>query len=147
MKILKRTLEVMLDAIGSSPIESGGIIGFKNDSICAFEKDGSYHSRYEYRPDAELLNSIIGEWNREGISFCGIVHSHLYGFNSPSLSDKVYASNLVRFGENISEMFFPIVTVNEEGRAAIDFFRYDSEKDSFDKKSLGEINSEEYELI
>ena len=146
MYILKRTLEEILDVIGSHPIESGGIIGYKDECICSFIFDDSFVSQYEYRPNVEYLNDEIQKWNSEGISFCGIVHSHLYGFNFPSESDRIYAHNLFTFGTNITKLLFPIVTIDSINEPHVVFFQFSPETDSFVKLALRAVNDTTYLL-
>ena len=146
MNVLKRTLDEILTVIGRNPIESGGIIGCNDGCICAFAFDDSYTSSFEYVPNTEYLNRKIKEWNGEGISFCGIVHSHLYGFNFPSASDKSYAMALLRFGVNIKDLYFPIVTVDDSELAHIDFYGFMPQTEDFVRLSLIDGGAEYYEL-
>lgn len=136
MRILKSTLQEIIEALGKRPVESGGIIGCKNGCICAFIVDDSYFSQYEYRPDVAFLNGEIQKWNAEGIAFCGIVHSHLYGLDKPSESDRVYAQRLFLHGSNIALLYFPIMTFDAEGNTRIDFFKYMPEKGNFEKTKI-----------
>lgn len=147
MYISKRTLKEILDSIGSHSIESGGIIGYKNDNICSFIFDDSFTSQYEYRPNVEYLNNEIEKWNAGDISFCGIVHSHLYGFNFPSESDRLYAQKLFTYGTNITKLFFPIVTLNAINEPNIDFYQYVDETNSFLKLVLRQVDDTTYILL
>lgn len=136
MYILKSTLDEILAVIGKSPIESGGIIGCRDGCICAFVFDEAYTSQNEYRPNVEYLNAEIQKWNAEGISFCGIIHSHLYGFDFPSESDRIYAQKLFTFGANITTLLFPIVTIDGYNEPQIAFYKFSNDSLSFVKLAL-----------
>ena len=133
MYILKQVLDDILREIGSHPVESGGIIGCRGDLICAFRFDGTFTSQYQYRPDIGLLNDVIKGWNSNGISFCGFVHSHLYGLDEPSESDRLYAEKLFACGTGISTLLFPIVTFDSDTNQCIRWFRYDQDLKDFEE--------------
>ena len=114
------------------------MIGCKDGCICSFVLDENYVSQYEYRPDVVYLNTEIQKWNAMGISFCGIVHSHLYGFNQPSESDRVYARRLFLLGSNITSLYFPIVTFDSCGNTQIDFYQYLPGNDTFERIIINE---------
>lgn len=136
MFISRHTLNEILRVIGTHPIESGGIIGCVNNTICAFAFDSNYTSTFEYIPNVQHLNDVIGKWNSQGISFCGLVHSHLFGFNYPSKSDREYAQLLYETNSCVRKMYFPIVTINDNNSIQIDFYQYAVDKKDFIKLQM-----------
>ena len=90
------TYNEIIDKIGNAPIESGGILGMKNDVICAFFYDENAKTSCDtYIPDIASLNEVIKNWNRQGVKFVGIVHSHANGYDKPSHNDELYAKKLL----------------------------------------------------
>ena len=115
MKILK---SVYLKILGSYPVpppEQGGILGIKNGIVCEYYHDGSCNiaDRAVYEPDVDTLNRKIEEWDAQGISFGGIVHSHLSGQNTLSAEDKKYIELLLGT-LNGQTLYFPIVIPSAE---------------------------------
>ena len=117
----------IIDIIGNSPIESGGIIGIKNNTVCSFYFDCfAKHNDSSYTPSINILNDIIKEWKKEEIDFIGIVHSHPNGYKLPSKNDTLYARMLLDTNENLPFVIFPIVTMDDE-EIFIFFYKYDKE--------------------
>ena len=97
----------ILETIGNAPIESGGIIGIKNNVICAYYFDKcTYNKESKYVPNISRLNSVIKKWHKQGIEFAGIVHSHPNSYNKPSLSDGDYAKILMENNNFLNRLFF-----------------------------------------
>ena len=72
------TLNSIINSLGSTDIESGGLIGSSDGSaIDAFFYDAGIDcSAKEYNPDIESLQDQLLRWDEENIRFCGIIHSH-----------------------------------------------------------------------
>lgn len=110
MRIEKIVYEKISTAFINSEIESGGILGRKNDTICKFFFDGG-DCATEYRIRTEILNPVIDEWAKNDIIFCGIIHSHPNGNGSLSETDKTYAEKILFLYPHLQYIIFPIVTV------------------------------------
>lgn len=129
--IQESILEQIKATIGIAPIESGGIIGVKNNVICAYCFDeGNVGNIAEYQPDPEKFNSIIRAWTDKRIFFIGIVHSHANSYDKPSLGDKIYANNLMEANSYLKAVVFPIVT-KVGARIKVSFYEYDKEGKEF----------------
>ena len=112
------------NTIGSSTIESGGIIGIKNNVICEYYFDVSAKcSDSTYLPSIDVLNLVIREWNERNVKFIGIVHSHANSYNVPSKNDIDYAKTILKTNRALTFLILPIVTV-DKGNIHIDFYKY-----------------------
>ena len=120
MKILNQVYQKIIDTIGQAPIESGGIIGVRDGTICAYYFDEGNSSPTEYKPDTQKINSVIQTWAKERIAFAGIVHSHPNGLKLLSKGDEEYARNILN-DTKLEKLIFPIVTI-ESGVAEITFY-------------------------
>jgi len=68
-----------------------------------------------YIPNVVMLNQTIADWTVNGISFCGILHSHLQGIELLSQEDMVYIQNIMEaMPKEIKSLYFPIVVPNEK---------------------------------
>lgn len=122
MKLLQNVYLKMLNSYPIPPPEQGGIIGIKNSIVCEYYHDNSKNAtdRAVYEPDINALNQRIEKWDKYGIQFAGIVHSHLLGQNTLSFGDKEYIKTLFNaLPEWINELYFPIVI--PESRQVISF--------------------------
>ena len=97
--------------IGAHPAERGGILGMDRDGVIRhFIADpGAKTSCASYSPDVAFLNPKIVQWKREGILFCGVVHSHPRGITHPSEADRQYAAQILEIFKSIDKLWIPIV--------------------------------------
>jgi proteasome lid subunit RPN8/RPN11 len=110
MKITANVLKDIMSSFPPAPPERGGIIGGKNGIVSVFCYDNAGPSEQAvYIPDTVYLNSVIKEWYRSGISFFGMIHSHLR--NEPSLStgDIQYIEAIMSGMKPGEKLYFPIV--------------------------------------
>lgn len=116
MYFIKNTiLKQIKDTIGKAPIESGGILGLKDNVICAYYFDkGDFCKIDEYRPNIKKLNSVINEWGNKGISFIGIIHSHPNSYKIPSLQDCNYVDVLMKQNRFLEKIILPIVIIEND---------------------------------
>ena len=117
MTIDQHTYDALSAAFSPVPPEAGGILGSRNGCICVFVYDPGTPdiSRNCYTPDVDFLNSIIEQWQEEGITFCGIVHSHPPGQQNLSEADLSYIQTILDcMPVRIQELYFPI-TIPGEG--------------------------------
>ena len=121
VKLTKKVYDDILNTIGNAPIESGGIIGIKDDIICAYYFDKDNYNPDFYAPNVTKLDKVIKQWAQEGITFCGIIHSHANNVQVLSNED-------IKFAEEIHEqmlenpIYFPLVVIDKEPK--IIFYRY-----------------------
>ena len=96
----------------SVPPETGGMIGGKDKRIYMLVVEEP-NGEYEYRPDVNLLNKIIADWNNRGISFYGLFHSH--GVNGKlSKGDVEYIKVIMHaMPICIDTLLFPVVLPQE----------------------------------
>lgn len=95
MIIAQKVYEELSQAFCASFSETGGMFGETEKGIVAFYFDRSGISRTDsYEPDIETMNRILEEWNRQGIFFAGLVHTHKKNRNL-SQFDLDYGEKLV----------------------------------------------------
>ncbi len=110
MKITNSVFKDILLSFPPAPPEHGGIIGGKNGIISVFCHDSVGPSEQAvYVPDVMFLNGVIEEWHRSGISFYGMIHSHMK--NEPTLSegDIKYIKAVMAEMDIGEKLYFPIV--------------------------------------
>lgn len=102
----------MLDCYSVPPPESGGILGIKNSVVCEYYHDSSSRigERALYVLDVDTLNLKIDVWQKSGIEFAGIIHSHMLGQNTLSSGDIEYIKQVFNnIPECVDELYFPII--------------------------------------
>ena len=120
----------MLDCYSVPPPESGGILGIKNSVVCVYYHDSSSRivERALYVLDVDTLNLKIDVWQKSGIEFAGIIHSHMLGQNTLSSGDIEYIKQVFNnIPECVDELYFPIIIPKD--KRVISFFAKRSEKD------------------
>ena len=112
MKIKREIEAQIIEALGRSDLETGGIIGIKDDAICAFCFDkGTASCKKYYEPNVAFLNSVIQNWEDNGITFAGMIHSHPCGNLKLSIEDMEYATRVKNAMPDLKCLLFPIFTV------------------------------------
>lgn len=93
--------------------ETGGIIGGRYGIVTEFVFDnGKSDQMGNYYPDVDKLNAAIKDWQDKGISFYGIVHSHLSEQYSLSGEDVEYINQIMDAVTEINEyLYFPVISV------------------------------------
>lgn len=111
VKIKEAVYHSVFFHLSPAPPERGGILGMKDGIICAFIPDRSEQEteRAIYYPDVQFLNRCIENWAKEGIMFCGVIHSHPSGQTTLSGSDMEYIEELYRVNPNLEKTYFPLV--------------------------------------
>lgn len=116
MTIDQHTYDALRTAFSPVPPEAGGILGSSNGCICAFAYDPGTPdiTRNCYTPNVDFLNRIIEQWQTQGITFYGIVHSHPTGQQKLSEADLSYIQTILDcMPEQIDALYFPIVIPGE----------------------------------
>jgi len=117
MKIGREIYSKILENMLPAPLETGGIIGGNNNIVTEFIFDaGSQGTDAEhYYPNTDKLNFYIAEWQKSGIEFYGIIHSHLQEEKELSSGDREYIQTIMlAMPKNISFLYFPIVLPQKE---------------------------------
>lgn len=112
VKIQEQVIQKIAKLCPPVPPETGGYIGKKADTICEFEFDPGIVQTNAgiYVPDVIRLNAVMEKWNDKGISFCGILHTHLPGQELPSAKDRKFISDIMVLNDRLFEsLYFPIV--------------------------------------
>ena len=94
-------------------LEQGAILGVKDGNVNYFHIDDIGNSRSSkdiYTPDCNSLNQILKEWRKDGISFCGMVHSHSTGKTMLSKADTKYAQALCSAFE-LEDVLMPVIEI------------------------------------
>lgn len=130
MNIIENIYLKILDSYSVPPPESGGILGIKNGMVCEYYHDNSCRiaNKAVYVPNVNILNLKIEEWNKHGIMFSGIIHSHMFGQSKLSSGDIEYIKQIFNnISEGIDELYFPIVI--PEAKQVISFVAIRKDKD------------------
>lgn len=110
-------LDEITKGIATRKPERGGALGMdaKSGRIVRFYLDdqGSRTSAM-YSPNAGKITEIINAWEEEGISFCGMIHSHPGQLCQPSEGDFRYAGQILSaMPQTLKGRFLmPILTIN-----------------------------------
>lgn len=117
MKILRKAYNSLLNDTPPLPPETGGILG-GNDGIISeifFDQNEDIHNAPAiYVPNIGLINKTIESWERTGISFYGMFHSHYSRDRELSPGDRKYILEIMRaMPRTISRLYFPIILPGE----------------------------------
>lgn len=123
MKITQKTYEEILEKLEATRLETGGILGEKDGTVCAFFLDNKGQGKMgEYRPNVALLNQVIERWAEEDVAFVGLVHTHINGLGILSPSDIEYA-RLILSANELEYVYFPVVVEGKEGKKLMRSYR------------------------
>ena len=112
MKIKKVVYENILYDCPIVPPETGGILGGHPKMIdtVVFDAGNKILDSALYVPDVKKLNSVLVDWQREGIIFFGLFHSHPTGQETLSQDDIRYINAIMlSLPPTVSQLYFPIV--------------------------------------
>ena len=91
---MKKTLK---KGIASTAVEQGFLLGCSED-IYLIDRVSiapcKYSKATEFVVDAQLANEFIAKWSKEGVLFCGVVHSHVGGSTVFSEEDQRFVKML-----------------------------------------------------
>lgn len=78
--LTKEAFAHIRDTVGSYSPETGAIIGAHNFdpltiSAVWYDQPAEKERNY-YRPSALEIERVVKEWAKQGIRFCGVIHSH-----------------------------------------------------------------------
>lgn len=116
MNISKILYHQILSLVPMYPPECGGIIAGKNNIVSHFCIDENKQTSIsEYSPNINFINETITLWQKKGIDFLGIFHTHPEYGRILSQNDKKYITKIMLHlnQENI-ELLFPIIIPRKE---------------------------------
>ncbi|MBR6800877.1 MAG: hypothetical protein IKM61_03915 [Eubacteriaceae bacterium] len=110
MKITKSVYDGILAFTPPAPPERGGILGGKDGKIIIYASDTGGKSEYDrYTPDTQSINKIIETWEKIGIGFMGIYHSHFQDGESLSNGDIKYIKKIMSVMPEKAVLYFPLI--------------------------------------
>lgn len=114
IRITYEAYNEMLKRVPGKPPESGGILGGCGNIIKYVEPDNgikkSYFKTCYYSPDVERLNQCIEEWQKKGIDFYGIYHTHFHNVGTLSEGDEAYIKKIMNaMPPEITDLNFPLI--------------------------------------
>jgi len=115
--IKKQVLIEIGNSIGIHRPETGGILGCSKDGVIShflFDYNDKSTS-YKYVPSVDYLNEYMeNNWYNNGITFCGMVHSHPNNAQSLSCGDLMYAKQIIESFNNLEHLYLLLTFVTEE---------------------------------
>lgn len=116
--ITRSVYNCLLQDLTLPPPEVGGILGEVDGVICKAEHiaDVSGERLYgTYTPDIKQINWLIKNWEKRGVKFCGIFHTHFPKGEKLSRNDIQYIQKIMEvMPMSVSELLFPIVLPQEK---------------------------------
>ena len=112
MRIKKAVYNKILDYCPVVPPEVGGILGASTDVIdlVAFDVGSREMNSATYEPNVNILNKQLNAWHQEGVTFCGLFHTHPMNQNTLSRDDVKYIERIMfSLHPMVSSLYFPIV--------------------------------------
>ncbi len=117
MNILAEVYQYIFNSAPSAPPEIGGILGSIDGVVCKCQIDPGRPKSGGcfYSPNVDILNKTINGWQRDGILFHGIFHTHFFGVQTLSDGDVAYIDAILHaMPSYIHELYFPIVVLPEK---------------------------------
>ena len=115
--IITKDAYLRLLLLPSVPPETGGLLGSHHgiiDTIC-IDRSCAFKEKAVYVPNVQYLNRQLLNWQKCGINFEGIFHSH--PTNSPELSqdDKAYIQTIMQaMPLHFNKLYFPVILPGEK---------------------------------
>lgn len=117
MNIHSKVYNEIVTLLREEPPEMGGILGKKDDVICSYEIDYGNEGNHKcsYSPKVLKLNDTIAKWQKKGIEFAGMFHTHFFGVETLSPGDEEYIIKIMKsMPPHIKELSFPIIVLPEK---------------------------------
>lgn len=119
MNIISSVYQSLISNVPECPPEVGGILGGIDDVISYIKFDEGtkrfQNKQCYYAPDVKKLNYYIEEWEKQGVDFYGMFHTHFYGINSLSDGDKRYIYKIMSsLPMRACKLYFPLVVLPEK---------------------------------
>lgn len=115
MKMDRRCYRSMLTHLcADQSREQGGMLGMKDGVLCYFHPDThALSTKTRYVPCTSELDKKRREWSRDGITFCGIVHSHLAADSRLSDGDRHYVQIILE-ALGFHRLYFPVAAITPD---------------------------------
>ena len=142
LEIQKTVLRQIEDCFLSQDTEQGFLLGSKQnlekiDMCCPVPVEQA--STYFIIPDAERADWKVKDWRKQGICFCGMIHSHVCRKEALSEADRTFAERLYR-SYQLPVLWFGIGIV-KSSRVKFKFYRVEQ------KGQRVLISLEEYAVV
>ena len=113
LKITRNVLDIIGLSVAELSWETGGILGSRDgtliDALSMDQPRANAQWRCAYAPNVHFLNGKLGEWQREGIHFKGIFHTHFANVKTLSEGDIKYIHTILScMPPRIRYLYFPI---------------------------------------
>ncbi len=115
-------------------------MGCKENVICEIwiDKSPQVTCALVYKPDIERINRQIHQWQKSGIRFCGLFHSHIAEEEALSSDDIAYIHRIVQtIPQDYGQLLFPVVV---PGKKVTMFYAAEQDNALF-------IGTEEIEIV
>lgn len=117
IRILASVYQKLVSELPYPPPECGGILGCKDNTICEIWIDSrpQVNDALVYEPDIKGINHQIYQWQKNGVRFCGLFHSHIAEEETLSGDDITYIRRIVRaIPRDYGQLLFPVVIPNKK---------------------------------
>ena len=118
MKISNSTLQYICKNVKNCNYETGGILGSRKNKVITevfLDKNNEQTRRCSYTPNIVLFNNQIEIWQKQGINFQGLFHTHFANVETLSSSDEVYIKMIMTsMPEMINTLYFPLFVLPEQ---------------------------------
>lgn len=116
MKMQRAVYDEILQTCPAVPPESGGLLGGRGGVITQYIADLGLGNGYDrYVPNVQVLNAVLAEWQKDGVQFCGLYHSHFPQGERLSDADVFYIETILRATANAADtLYFPLVFPKEK---------------------------------
>ena len=115
MRILNSVYQMILENVPDHMPETGGMLGGQCDTITTVLFDQGKNNdlgHCSYTPDVAKLNSCLLDWEKNGIEFYGLFHTHFYNVSSLSKGDIAYIKEILNaMPQSKKILYFPIVVL------------------------------------
>jgi hypothetical protein len=112
LKILTNLFNNIISFFPNVPPENGGILGGTQNIITEYYHDSSTQKNIiaEYIPNILVLNTQIRTWQKNGIEFYGLIHSHPQSEETLSSADIDYIIDIMKsIPYTEFSLYFPIL--------------------------------------
>jgi len=111
-------MKVINASVSDYPPETGGILGSSDgqliDKLVMDIPIETTDRPCSYSPNVEFLNENIATWQKHGVSFMGIFHTHFVGVKTLSHGDKKYINTIMAtMPDTIEYLYFPVFVLPE----------------------------------
>jgi hypothetical protein len=119
MRIKKNVIDTISVSVAGLPYETGGILGSHDkiviDEVVMDVWESSNAKPCAYSPHVYFLNQNIDLWQKSGISFMGMFHTHFVGVETLSCGDIKYIKAIMNaMPQRVGFLYFPIFVLPNE---------------------------------